>query len=99
MLDRSLIKQAKINFENGNVSEIPFATYQKNFNCGINLEQSKDYSSDYIYNAVRSQFDHGGIKVDGERYRRAHYSLFDIPTEIPDLILECADGKILLFKN
>ena len=99
LLDRSLIKQAKINFENGKISAIPFAPYQRNFNNGVNLEQSKDYSRDYIYDAVKSQFDHGGLKVDGETYRRAHYSAFDITTEIPDLIFECVDGKIHLFKN
>ncbi len=99
LLDRSLIRQAKINFENGNISAIPFASYLKNFVNGINLERSRDYSCDYVYNAVKSQFDHGGINVDGQKYRRAHYSLLDITTEIPDLIFECVDGKILLFKN
>ena len=99
LLDRSLIKQAKINFENGNISPIAFAPFQRNFNNGINLDQSKDYTCDYVYNAVKSQFDHGGLKVDGENYRRAHYSLFGRTAENPDLIFDCVDGKIFLFKN
>jgi folate-dependent phosphoribosylglycinamide formyltransferase PurN len=99
LLDRSLIEQAKINFGNGNISPIAFAPYQRNFINGINIDQSKDYTCDYIYNAVKSQFDHGGINVDGEKYRRAHYSLFGRNSENPDLIFDCADGKIFLFKN
>jgi methionyl-tRNA formyltransferase len=98
LIESETFDSAFANYQNGEVSKIPFLNYRNNFIGGITITNPTDYSCRQIFDAAMSQASHGGLNIQNKRYREAHYPLgLDIRFK-PDLILECKDGEMWMFE-
>ena len=70
---RRLLKKAKTNLKNKNITKILKGKYYKPFYSGIEIKDSKKIDYIYIYNAAKAQKYFGGILVNGIRYYDAAF--------------------------
>jgi phosphoribosylglycinamide formyltransferase 1 len=96
LLQDSLLEVAFRNYVEGNTFQISKGSYLSNFLDGIVLEKTENHSCDFVYDAVRSQVNHGGVFLNGKYIFQAHYYSPIINYGESWEKVQCSDGFMMI---
>jgi len=101
LLDNSLLEKAIRNFITKEYKPIGRGNYYKSLTDGFDEIIPSKVSSTFLFNLLKSQSSHGGVRVLGENYSSGFYYHNDFKQFFKGaFIVECNDGKKLgLFKK
>lgn len=97
LLENDLLFKAITNFNVGRLEKIQFGTYKPNFSSGIQIASTELVTCNFLYNAIQSQFIHGGVMINGVNYIMCHYYYESITFESPWELVQCLDGKMIIY--
>ena len=95
-IESEALWMAYSNYREGKISTIPFFQYRGNFVGGITLTNPTELTCRQIFDLMKSQVSHGGVKIASNSYKEAHFPIKLIRPFIPDLVLNCKDGEMWL---
>lgn len=97
LLERQLLLEAIKKFEAGKLEKIQIGSYKNNFSGGILIASTELVSCNFLYNAIKSQFNHGGVLINELCYTDCHYYCESIDYGSPWKLVQCSDGAMMIY--
>lgn len=97
LLDSSLLDTSINHFFNSDLRPVERGSYLQNYNKGVEFKNAALVTRDVIYNAALSQEIHGGVVINGKRYRYVHFYSDYCAYPANSTVIQCQDGFVVAY--